>query len=534
MTLVPPGTMMHWLPAAADFRGELRAALETARIEDRVEKLARLAEHQLGFVETIQLARAIEQLGQYGELPLSRIRLAILSSSTVDHLIPGLRVAGLRRRLLIDVHVGPYGQYRQQLLDDASSLRAFRPEFVLLSISAREAIAQTPLAATSADVETALDGVIGELSLLWNKARKNFNATVIQQTFLNVAEPLFGSYDRLVPGAPAQQIAASMIAWRPAAREGALLLDIARASERDGIDAWFDAARWLQGKIEIAPQAARLYGELVVRIIAAQRGLSKKCLVLDLDNTLWGGVVGDDGLEGIVLARAAAPAKRIWRCSATPSSSASAASFWRSARRTTRRSRRPCFAIIRRWSCKRSDIAAFVANWDDKAANLKGIAAQLNIGLDSLVFVDDNPRNVRASARACRWWRSPSCPRMRPLRALPRRRGIFRGRQRSRPRTDSGANSMRRMRRASALRRPSQSLDDFLHGLEMSVVFGPFQSVDLPRDCAADQQDQSVQSDDPALLAPRTSLAIAAGERLHHAAVSARSTDSATTASSAS
>ena len=85
-----------------------------------------------------------------------------------------------------------------------------------------------------------------------------------------------------------------------------MLLDIARASTRSGIDAWFDITRWLQGKIEIAPQAASLYGELVVRLIGAQRGTSKKCLVLDLDNTLWGGVVGDDGLDGIVLGQGSA------------------------------------------------------------------------------------------------------------------------------------------------------------------------------------------------------------------------------------
>ena len=107
-----------------------------------------------------------------------------------------------------------------------------------------------------------------------------------------------------------------------------LLLDVASASERDGIDAWFDIARWLQAKMEIAPQAAPLYGDLVARIAAAERGLSKKCLVLDLDNTLWGGVIGDDGLEGIVLGEgSAAGRRRTWPCSAMQSNSKIAASF---------------------------------------------------------------------------------------------------------------------------------------------------------------------------------------------------------------
>jgi predicted enzyme involved in methoxymalonyl-ACP biosynthesis len=100
---------------------------------------------------------------------------------------------------------------------------------------------------------------------------------------------LFGSYDRLVPGAPTRVIARlNDRLCEAAAQDGVLLLDVARASERDGIEAWFDARHWLQGKLDIAPQAAALYGDLFVRILAAERGLSKKCLVLDLDNYVVG------------------------------------------------------------------------------------------------------------------------------------------------------------------------------------------------------------------------------------------------------
>ena len=142
---------------------------------------------------------------------------------------------------------------------------------------------------------------------LWRKAREIGGAAVIQQTFIDVSEPLFGGYDRMVPGAPATVVARlNDQVCDAAARDGVLILDVARASQRDGIDAWFDVGRWLQGKLEIAPQAAPFYGDLAARILAALRGLSKKCLVLDLDNTLWGGVIGDDGLDGIVLGEGSA------------------------------------------------------------------------------------------------------------------------------------------------------------------------------------------------------------------------------------
>ena len=384
-------TLIDWLPAHADFRGALRAAL-TAPHADRLDRLAALSRHRLGFLEVIQLDRALGKVAAEPPPQFARVRLAVLASATVDHLVPGIRVAGLRRQLWIDVHLGPYGQYRQELLETTAALHQFRPQIVLLSLTAREAIAGIPLTATAAEVDARIDRSIDEVRALWRTARETLKAVVIQQTFLNVADPLFGSYDRSVPGAPSQVIAhLNERLGEAAATDGVLLLDIARASERDGLEAWFDLTRWLQGKLEIAPQAAPAYGELLTRIIAAQRGLSKKCLVLDLDNTLWGGVIGDDGLEGIVLGEGSAAgeahlalqryAKQLRErgvilavCSKNDPATAEAA-----------------FREHPEMLLKRSDIAAFVANWEDKAANLKLIADQLNIGLDSLVFVDDNP-----------------------------------------------------------------------------------------------------------------------------------------------
>ena len=88
---------------------------------------------------------------------------------------------------------------------------------------------------------------------------ESFNATIIQQTFLDVTESVFGSYDRLVPGAPARVIKLlNDQLSRAAAQDGVLLLDVARASERDEINPWFDTGSWLHGKLEIAPEAAPL------------------------------------------------------------------------------------------------------------------------------------------------------------------------------------------------------------------------------------------------------------------------------------
>ena len=383
---------------------------------------------------------------------------------------------------MIEVHTGAYGQYRQDLLDPNSSLHNFAPQFVLFSITARDTIAGVPLTATSDEVNETIARSIDELRLLWRKARETFNATIIQQTFLDITEPVFGSYDRLVPGAPTQVIKQlNDQLSKAAAQDSALLLDIARASERDGIDAWFDTGNWLHGKLEIAPEAAVPFGEMVARIVAAQRGLSKKCLVFDLDNTLWGGVIGDDGLEGLVLGEGSAVgeahlalqryAKQLKErgvilavCSKNDPAIAEAA-----------------FRDHPEMLLRRSDISAFLANWDDKAENLKAIATQLNIGLDSLVFVDDNPVERARIRQSLPMVAVPELPKdiANYVRCLADA-GYFETvafTSEDRQRTEQYAANAER----EAYRKISGSMDDFLRGLQMSVVFGQFRTADLVR-----------------------------------------------------
>ena len=133
-----------------------------------------------------------------------------------------------------------------------------------------------------------------------------------------------------------------------------------------------------------------MYGDLVARILAAKLGLSSKCLVLDLDNTLWGGVVGDDGLEGLQLGSGTALGEAF-------------VAFQDYCRELSRRGvilavcskndekiALQVFEHHPEMILKRSDISCFVANWDDKATNIRTIAKQLNIGLDALIFADDN------------------------------------------------------------------------------------------------------------------------------------------------
>ena len=474
--------MMSWLPIAPDFRGGLRAALNTTDPTDCLEKLASLAAYRLGFLETVQLDRALGRLGLKEAQGFLPIRLAVLASSTVDHLLPAIRIAGLRRRLLIDAHSGAYGQYRQDLLDPTASLRQFAPQAVLFSLTAREAIAAVPLTATVAEVDATIAKLIGELRSLWQRAREIFNAAIVQQTFINATEQVFGSYDRLVPAAPARVVARlNDRLCEAAAQDGALLLDVARASERDGIDAWFDAGRWLQGKLEVAPQAAPLYGDFVARILAAQRGLSKKCLVLDLDNTLWGGVIGDDGLDGIVLGEGSAVGEAHLALQRYAKQLNERGVILAVCSKNNPEVAEAAFREHPEMLLRRSDIAVFLANWHDKTENLKAVATRLNIGLDSLVFVDDHPVERARVRQSLPMIAVPELPEdaaqfVRCIADAGYFEAVaFTSEDRHRA-GQYAANAEREVLLGSA-----QSMDEFLRGLKMSVAFGPFTVVDHAR-----------------------------------------------------
>lgn len=475
-------TTLEALPPLGDFRGDFAAARAIADPVERLKQLSLLASRQLGFLETIQLDRALKDVGGTETPGFDHVRVALLSSATADHLLPAIRVGGLRRRLLVHTYLGAFGQCRQELLDPGSPLVGFRPQAILLSLGAREVLAQVPLTGSADEVEGAVSRFVDFLRGLWKHARETHRATVIQQTFLNLAEPVFGSYDRMAPGAPTRVISRLNDALADAAAaDGVLLLDLAGASARDGLDAWHDTTRWLQAKQEIAPTAAAAYGDLVARVLAAQKGRSKKCLVLDLDNTLWGGVIGDDGLEGIVLGEGSARgeahlalqryAKQLRErgvilavCSKNDPAIAEAA-----------------FREHPEMALRREDIACFMANWDDKAVNLQRIATELNIGIDSLVFVDDNPVE-RARIRG-------SLPLV-AVPELPADAGQY-------VRTLAGAgyfeavaftaDDKERAEQYTAnlarksLQQSAQSMDDFLASLDMTVTYGPVRPVDLAR-----------------------------------------------------
>jgi FkbH-like protein len=237
-----------------------------------------------------------------------------------------------------------------------------------------------------------VQGVLGYLQALRNGIKTNAKSVCIIQTFAPPVEPLFGSLDRASPGtlrslidAINRELSGSVVA------SGDVLLDVAGLAETVGLADWHNPQLWNLGKFSFSDELIPLYGDHVARTIAAIRGKSAKVLVLDLDNTVWGGVIGDDGLKGIKIAQGDARGEAhlaVQRLALDLRQRGIVLAV--SSKNTDEVAREP-FEKHQEMLLKLDHIAVFQANWNDKATNIQAIAEELSVGLDAMVFLDDNP-----------------------------------------------------------------------------------------------------------------------------------------------
>ena len=150
-----------------------------------------------------------------------------------------------------------------------------------------------------------------------------------------------------------------------------------------GLQSWHDHAQWHAAKLPCAPDLVPIYADVICRTIAAVRGKTRKCLVLDLDNTLWGGVIGDDGPEGIRLGQGSAEGEAYLAIQRAAIEYRARGIVLAVSSKNDEMVAREPFRTHPEMLLKEEHIAVFRANWQDKASNLRAIAEQLNIGIES-------------------------------------------------------------------------------------------------------------------------------------------------------
>ena len=474
-------TGLAWLPAPPrDFAAQVKN-LDKATAPGALCRA--LANHALDDNQLGRLGRAIMRAQQEGRdlSPLQRLRLGIIGNGTLDLLAPLLVASAARHGFALDCVLAPYGQVAQQAFAPDSPINASKPDAVLLAIDHRG----LPLRFVAGDEQAesaAVEAALAHLADLRQALRRHSGAIAIVQTVPPPPEGLFGSFDRCVPGTKRRVIDAlnrAIAESIPGTQD--LLLDVAGLAETIGLGLWHSPALWNMAKLACDNRCMPIYADHVARLLGALRGRSRKCLVLDLDNTLWGGVIGDDGLEGIKIAQGDATGEAHLALQEMALSLRQRGIVLAVSSKNEEAAARAPFHQHPEMLLKEDHFAVFQANWQDKATNIKAIAEELCLGLDAMVLVDDNPAERDLVRRMLPQVAVPELPEdpalyARTLAAAGYFESVaFSGEDRER------AEMYQSNARRVALQKQAGDLDSYLVSLEMEIVFAPFDRTNRAR-----------------------------------------------------
>jgi FkbH-like protein len=385
---------LSWLPEPPpDFSLRCRAVLDETSESALGLRLQALASFALNENQLSHLARAISraQKNHSSLSPLAPFRLGVLSNSTLEFIVPALIATAARYGIALECIKAEYDQAVQEALSPDSATNLAKPHAVLLALDYRA----LPLRSRYGDVAEAEDSVrhaLNYIETLRTALTANGKTVCILQTVAPPPDRLFGSFDRALPGTTANiihrinlRLAESIFGTQD------ILLDVAGLAETVGLADWHSPTEWNLAKLPFSNGLLPLYAEHVARVLSALRGKSRRVLVLDLDNTVWGGVIGDDGLEGIQCAQGDATGEAYLSVQRLALELRERGIVLAVSSKNDDETARMPFRQHPEMLLREEYIAVFQANWNDKATNIVAIAKELSLGLDSIVFLDDNP-----------------------------------------------------------------------------------------------------------------------------------------------
>lgn len=379
-----PYENLFWLPAAPqDFAKQLASATTGAQLRT-------LANYALDGNQLNRLAKKLAALPGENISPLTPFSLGIISNATTKLITPALVGTALRSGIALSVVEAEYNQVAQEAFSEHSSFSGHKLDAVLVSIDYRG----LPLAPAPGDKIAAdknLADCVTYITTIANSIRSKTGAQIILQNIASPVESFSGSLEGRLPGTLHWLIARINLELDTLSSAGLFILDAAGLAANVGLSNWHDATLWNMAKLPFGQNYVPIYADYVCRIIAAQRGKSRRCLILDLDNTLWGGVIGDDGLEGILIGQGDATGEAHLNVQQVALGLRDRGVVLAVSSKNEDAIARLPFREHPDMLLREEHIAVFQANWADKASNIRAIAQALSLGLESMVFLDDNP-----------------------------------------------------------------------------------------------------------------------------------------------
>ena len=358
----------------------------------RNEMLAVLRDNReaLGLTDIMQLKSHLKTLSP----ALEPVRIGILRTYTIEMLAPFLEYEALLDGYTCEVYQGPYGSILQEL-EESSGLLTHAPSATFLFMTWADlhpGMQQPVMALRKQDRGQLADAAVETCCGMLKRCRQVLGGTIVATLLPKMSPSQLGLYDAVNPDCENlfyDQVLSRIKSWAHHEVSGVYCIDLSKPMEGVGRNHFFDARMWFSSRYPFSVEGGQAVARQVITFLNAVRGKRAKCIVLDCDNTLWRGVVGEDGLSGIGLG---------------PQYPGSAYTAFQR-RLLDFRSRGILLAICSKNNpadveavldnhphqvLKREHFAAMRINWEPKPGNLKSLAEELNIGIDSLVFVDDS------------------------------------------------------------------------------------------------------------------------------------------------
>jgi FkbH-like protein len=428
---------------------------------------------------------AAGKLARWFDESVPEVRIAILRNFTAEPVGPYLTVECFRAGVRPILQFGPFDAVHEDVFNGDSELFRFHPDIVVLALRLHSF---TPdlifqfARQTAKDIEASIQDTIDRISAFVGAIRQRSTATILVHNFEWPDSPSYGILDAQSPvgQVPALSGLNDRLARKLSTIPSAYIVDIARLLAGVGYEHGIDDRYWHAGRSPYAGPMLRRLSEEYAAFAAALKGRNRKCLVLDCDNTLWGGIVGEDGLSGIKLGPTH-PGSAYVDFQATVLDLYHRGVLLALNSKNNDADAMSVFSDHPHCLLKPEHFASRRINWQDKATNLREIASELNIGIDSLVFLDDN--------HVERDYVRQALPEVLVV-DLPQEPAYYR-------RTLAGLRCFdtltltdedrhrtmlyHREAQRSELKRESGGLDQYLRSLEMVISFGYADEAMIPR-----------------------------------------------------
>jgi FkbH-like protein len=331
--------------------------------------------------------KLVKELAGCVQSNLRHCKMALLGSSTTNLLVPILQALCLRDRIGAEIYEGPYGSIEQEIWDPNSGLAGFRPGIVILLTHWRD----LHLRAVTEREQVWIGQFIEERKATWKRLSDSLSCHIIQPLFDYPAAEAYGYLAGSLPGGRTRVIDLLNLRLREEAPANVSILDMAAVQREVGSKRWEDELAWTRYRQHPAPEALPELGEVYMAHLRAVLGLSRKVLVTDLDNTLWRGVIGEDGLDGIGIGPGSPEGETYLHLQRYILDLKRRGILLAVCSKNNLEDAQLPFVQHPQMALKLEDFAAFRADWEDKVTNMRTIARDLSLGLDSFVFLDDNP-----------------------------------------------------------------------------------------------------------------------------------------------